>query len=71
MLGRKIDFGRHGRLTVRKEAFALYPTLVWKPCRESMSPYVPFFMATVGSRRVYLRVDGQLFNRLNDGDRGN
>ncbi len=71
LLGRKIDLGRRGRLTVCKEAFSLYPTLVWKPCRESMSPYIPFFMATVGDRRIYLRVDGQVFTKLHTRDRGN
>jgi hypothetical protein len=70
LLARPIDFGRHGRLKVRKQAYALYPTLVWRPCRESMSPYLPFFMATVGNRRVYIRVDGAVFPRLHTHDRG-
>jgi hypothetical protein len=68
--GHSINLGRKGRLTVRKEAFALYPTLVWRPCRESLSPYVPFFMISVGSTRIYLRVDGQVVTRLHIHDRG-
>lgn len=71
IVGKTLDLGRRGRLTVRKEAFALYPTLVWRPCRESMSPYVPFFMVTVGDRRIYVRADGQVFGGLHVDDWGN
>lgn len=70
LVGQSIDLGRKGRLKIRKEAYLLYPTLVWRPCRESMSPYVPFFMVTVGDRRIYLRVDGQVFPTLHINDRG-
>jgi hypothetical protein len=71
LFAQPIDFGRQGRLLkVRREAYALYPTLVWKPCRESMSPYLPFFMATIGNRQVYVRVDGQVFTRLHTHERG-
>ncbi|MCI0642030.1 MAG: hypothetical protein L0Y72_11935 [Gemmataceae bacterium] len=69
-VGQSIDLGKKGRLKIRKEAFSLYPTLVWRPCRESMSPYIPFFMLTVGDRRVYVRVDGQVFTSLHINDRG-
>ena len=61
---------RKGRLIVRKEAHGLYPTLVWQPCRESLSPYYPFFMVTVGAQRIYVRVDGQVFTKLHDKGRG-
>ena len=70
VVGKTLNFGRRGRLTIRKEAFCLYPTLVWRPSRESMSPYVPFFMVTVGNRRVYVRVDGQVFASLHVNDAG-
>jgi hypothetical protein len=70
VLARPIDLGRKGRLIVRKAACALYPTLVWRPCRESMSPYVPFFMVSVGTHRLYVRVDGRIFTRLHTSDRG-
>jgi len=70
IVGQSISFGPKGRQIVRKEAFALYPTLVWRPCRESMSPYIPFFMVTLGDRRVFIRVDGQLFTSLHFGDSG-
>jgi hypothetical protein len=55
---------RLGRLRVRPEAFCQYPTLVWRPCRESLSPFWPFYMVTVGSQRLYIRLDGRIFTRL-------
>lgn len=71
VIGQKINLGgRKGRIVVRKEAHSLYPTLVWKPCRESLSPYFPFFLITVGNERLYIRVDGQIFTKLHDRDRG-
>jgi hypothetical protein len=64
-LERPIDLGdRAGRLTVRREAYCLYPTLVWRPCRESLSPFLPFHMVTVGSHRIYVRLDARIFAGL-------
>jgi len=62
------EFG--GRLLVRKEALCQYPHLVWKPCRESLTPYYPFHMFTVGSQKIYVRSDGAVFTALHDADRG-
>ena len=55
---------RKGRLLVRKEAICIFPTLVWRPCRESLSPYWPFYMLTVGDARLYVRIDGAVFTAL-------
>jgi hypothetical protein len=44
-----------------------HPVLAWKPCRESFSPFVPFYLLTVGDRIVYWRVDGTPFDRLTEG----
>jgi hypothetical protein len=57
---------RQGYLIVRREAYCLYPTLVWKPCRESLSPFYPFYLITVGAHRIYVRVDGAIFTQLHD-----
>jgi hypothetical protein len=62
------DFG--GRLLVRKEALCQYPHLVWKPCRESLSPYYPFYMFTIGAQKLYVRTDGAVFTALHDTDHG-
>ena len=61
---------REGRLLVRREAVCHYPLLVWKPCRESLSPFYPFHMFSVGAHRVYVRVDGAVFTELHDQDKG-
>lgn len=62
VVGRRFELGGdRGRLLVRKDAVCLYPHLVWRPCRESLSPYYPFFMFTLGNERLYVRVDGAVF----------
>jgi hypothetical protein len=69
--GRRVELpDRLGRLPVRREAICLYPTLVWKPCRESLSPFWPFHMLTIGAHRIYVRIDGAVFTALHDDDRG-
>lgn len=60
-------FGSEGgrrSVLVREEAFCLYPMLVWQPCLESLSPFFPFHMVTVGDERIYVRVDGAVFTQL-------
>src|SRR5260370_38923265 len=42
---------RRGRIPVRDEAVCHYPTLVWGPCRESLSPPYPFHVFSGGSER--------------------
>lgn len=65
VVGRRFDLGRdQGRLLVRKEALCQYPHLVWRPCRESLSPYYPFYMFTIGGHTLYARVDGAVFTSL-------
>lgn len=59
-----------GKLIIRPEAFCLYPTLVWKPCRESLSPFWPFYMFTIGSQHIYVRIDGEIFTHLTDTGKG-
>jgi hypothetical protein len=65
VIGQRIDLGhKRGRLLVRKDAVCIYPHLVWRPCLESLSPYYPFYMFTVGSHHLYVRVDGPVFASL-------
>ena len=59
-----------GRLLVRPEGTSVHPCLVWKPCRESLSPFYPFRMISVGPFRIYVRIfDGAVFTSLSN-DRG-
>jgi hypothetical protein len=55
---------RQGALEIRGEIFSIYPALVWRPCRESLTPYVPFHLVTVGDYRLYVRIDGNVFTKL-------
>ena len=59
-----------GRIQLRPEGICLHPTLVWKPCRESLSPFWPFFMYTYGAHRIYVRIDRKVFTRLTVTDKG-
>jgi hypothetical protein len=70
-LSKPIDLGRQGKLQLRPEACVIYPMLVWRPCRESMSPYLPFFMIIAGNRRIYVSVDGRVLPQLHYRDGGN
>ncbi len=70
-VGKRVELPKDkGRLLLRKEAMCVYPTLVWKPCRESLSPYWPFHMITVGAHHIYIRIDGAVFTELHDNEPG-
>jgi hypothetical protein len=62
--------GKLGRLHVLRETVSQHPTMVWKPCRESLSPYYPFHLFTSGGYQIYVRSDGIVFTELHDQDRG-
>ncbi|HSY89524.1 MAG TPA: hypothetical protein VLA85_23380 [Verrucomicrobiae bacterium] len=64
-----LEDGR-GRIPLREGAFCLYPTLVWRPCRESRSPYYPFHQITVGGSIIYISYDGRVYPALHDLGRG-
>jgi hypothetical protein len=51
----------------RRETVGLHPVMVWKPCRQSASPFLPFYQFSVGNSLVYLRADGHLFSELKTG----
>jgi hypothetical protein len=67
---RRIEIGRAGPLVIRPEGLFAYPTLVWKPCLESLSPYYPFRLFFIGDRPIYVRADGRVFTELHDDVRG-
>jgi hypothetical protein len=43
---------------------AVFPTLTWRPCLESLSPYLPFFHIHTGNRQIHLRLDGKVFGEI-------
>lgn len=59
-----------GRLTVFPETACISPFLVWRPCRESWSPHLPFYQLTLGEHRIYVRIDGEVFTRLTTEGKG-
>lgn len=65
-----IDLGAAGRVPLREGAFSVYPTLVWRPCHESRSPYYPFHQINVGGTTIYVGYDGQVYPALHDLGRG-
>jgi hypothetical protein len=62
--------GMLGRLRVLRETISRHRTMVWKPCRESLSPYYPFYLFTSGGYQIFVRSDGKVFTTLHDQDRG-
>ena len=43
---------------------AIFPALGWRPCLESLSPYLPFLPIHTGNRQLHLRLDGKVFGDL-------
>jgi hypothetical protein len=43
---------------------AVFPTLTWRPCLESLSPYLPFFHIHTGNRQIHVRLDGKVFGEI-------
>jgi Papain-like cysteine protease AvrRpt2 len=57
--------GGAGQLLVRPQEVSVQAALVWRPCRESLSPFYPFRVLSVGAHRLYVRVfDGAVFTAL-------
>jgi hypothetical protein len=57
---------RQGKLILREEALCFHPTMVWRPCQESRSPYYPFYMINAGDRRIYVGYDGKVHTSLHE-----
>jgi hypothetical protein len=47
-----------GRVRLRVGTHEVHPTMVWKPCHQSRSPYYPFHMLVSGAERVFVSHDG-------------
>ena len=71
ILGKRIILPEQkGVLNIYRETVCIYPNLVWMPCKESLSPYWPFHMISVGNHRIYIRIDGEVFTSLTTGLKG-
>jgi hypothetical protein len=68
--GRQLDF-EGARVIFHKAEMEPDVPLGWKPCRESMSPFYPFYIVTLNTRsgkhEFYVRAhDGEIFTHLED-----
>lgn len=63
---RRATAGRLRRrlLRIRPEGVAAHPTLVWRSCRESLTPFLPFSLLNLPEHRIYVRADGVAFDEL-------
>jgi hypothetical protein len=64
-----LDYAAHqqpapGFAVFRPEMVGRHPVLVWKPCQQSTSRFLPFWLVTVRDRLLYIRVDGAVFTQL-------
>ena len=72
-VGRRVNNKRfelpeeNGRFRVYPGTYCVPPVLVWKPCRESWSPHLPFYQLVIGSSVLYVRIDGAVFTQLTGG----
>jgi hypothetical protein len=62
--------GTAGRLRLRPDIACISRHWVWRPCRESLSPFYPFKMVSYGAHRLYVRSDGAVFTGLTTTARG-
>jgi hypothetical protein len=44
------------------------PMMRWKPCKESYSPYLPFYVVSIGKSKLFVRIDGKVFTELTQTD---
>ena len=51
---------------IAREAVKVDDRLVWRPCDQSTTPFLPFYQVMVGDNLVYLRIDGEAFDRLTE-----
>jgi hypothetical protein len=47
-----------------RDTTAVFPSLTWRPCLESLSPYLPFLHVNTGNRQLHIRLDGKVFGEI-------
>lgn len=48
-------------------AIGIEPFLVWKPCAQALSAFLPLYKISIGQRPWYFRVDGKVYEELTFG----
>jgi hypothetical protein len=57
-----------GPHTLDQRLFEVNPSLVWRPCRQSMSRYYPFLEVDVAGTILYVGLDGRVHRQLTPHD---
>lgn len=69
--GARIELPREqGRYRLLKGKFKIDANLVWRPCRQSFSPHLPFWRIVAEPFTFYQRIDGPIFAELTLAGRG-
>jgi hypothetical protein len=66
-IGKTFDLPAVASRVIRAGTVGTHPVLGWKPCKESTSPFLPFYLLTVGDAIIYWRVDDARFDHLTEG----
>jgi hypothetical protein len=53
-----------------QEEVQFHKALVWKSCNESLSPHLPFQLVTIKKQQIFIRIDGEVFEKLTQGVQG-
>jgi hypothetical protein len=69
--GNPFTVGDLGLRVLRHGTVGRHSVLVWRACEQSLSLFEPFYVLMVGDQVVYLRVDGDRFDRLTEMSPGN
>jgi hypothetical protein len=71
LAGVRVELPRDkGRVLLRRGEFRIDKHLVWRPCRQSYSPHLPFWRILAGPFTFYQRLDGPVFAQLTLDGRG-
>jgi hypothetical protein len=70
VIGRRLELPGNAGAVTMQQGLTVHPAFVWRPCRQSLSPFYPFRMILLGAHRIYVRVfDGAVFTALTN-DKG-
>jgi len=56
--------GSREPVPVWRDTTAVFPSFTWRPCLESLSPYLPFLHVHTGNRQLHIRLDGKVFGEI-------
>jgi hypothetical protein len=57
-------------ISLSSKAVIVLHNWIWMPCKESLSPFYPFQVVVYNYKLFYVRIDGQVFDRLSTNGKG-